>query len=77
MTLSEQKKTSEDKNIVASNITYVVGQYHIYLNNNHNFLKAAVKKIFEFLNSNSPSLLKVISMNKYINFIRIWLAIRF
>ncbi|KAF7683118.1 Exportin-1 [Astathelohania contejeani] len=48
--LCELKIVKDDKAVIASNILYVVGQYHRFLKANERFFKTVVKKLFEFMN---------------------------
>lgn len=49
LALCEFKNTKSDKAVVASNIMYIIGQYHRFLLAHHAFLKVLVKKLFEFM----------------------------
>ncbi len=54
LNLVEKKKGKDNKAVVASNIMYVVGQYPTFLQQNWNFLKTVVKKLFEFMHEMFP-----------------------
>ncbi|TBU06910.1 exportin 1 [Hamiltosporidium magnivora] len=49
LALCEMKVSKDDKAVIASNIMYLVGQYHRFLVSNKRFLKTVVKKLFEFM----------------------------
>lgn len=49
LALTDYKRDKDSKAIVASNIMYIVGQYPRFLKKNWDFLKAVVKKLFEFM----------------------------
>ena len=56
LTLCEGKRGKENKAVVATNIMYVVMQYHRFLVNHWNFLKTVVKKLFEFMHEAHPGI---------------------
>lgn len=47
--LCEMKHSKSDKAVVASNIMFIIGQFHRFLLHNKSFLKTVVKKLFEFM----------------------------
>lgn len=49
LALCEFKNTKSDKAVVASNIMYIIGQYHRFLLAHQAFLKVLIKKLFEFM----------------------------
>jgi exportin-1 len=54
LTLCENKRSKDDKAVVASNIMYVVGQYPRFLIDHWKFLKTVVNKLFEFMHESFP-----------------------
>lgn len=49
LALCEMKSFKTDKAVIASNIMFIIGQYHRFLLHNKSFLKTVVKKLFEFM----------------------------
>lgn len=47
--LCDMKNSKSDKAVVASNIMFIIGQFHRFLLHNKSFLKTVVKKLFEFM----------------------------
>lgn len=47
--LCEMKQYKADKAVIASNIMFIIGQFHRFLLHNKSFLKTVVKKLFEFM----------------------------
>ncbi|KAF9763231.1 Exportin-1 [Nosema granulosis] len=47
--LCEMKQFKADKAVIASNIMFIIGQFHRFLLHNKSFLKTVVKKLFEFM----------------------------
>jgi exportin-1 len=56
LSLTEQLKGKDNKAVVASNIMYVVMQYPRFLDQNWNFLKTVIKKLFEFMHEPHPGI---------------------
>jgi exportin-1 len=49
LALCEMKSFKTDKAVIASNIMFIIGQFHRFLIHNKSFLKTVVKKLFEFM----------------------------
>lgn len=49
LALCEMKSFKTDKAVIASNIMFIIGQFHRFLLHNKSFLKTVVKKLFEFM----------------------------
>lgn len=49
LVLCDMRPSRFDKAVVASNIMFIIGQYHRFLLHNKSFLKTVVKKLFEFM----------------------------
>lgn len=47
--LCDEKRSKADKAVIASNIMFVIGQFHRFLLHNKSFLKTVIKKLFEFM----------------------------
>ncbi|EOB13684.1 Exportin-1, partial [Nosema bombycis CQ1] len=47
--LCEMKQYKADKAVIASNIMFIIGQFHRFLLHNKSFLKTVIKKLFEFM----------------------------
>ncbi|CCF58359.1 hypothetical protein KAFR_0E02060 [Kazachstania africana CBS 2517] len=49
MTLSENQGSKENKDVFASNMIYIVGQYPRFLKNRWDFMTSVISKLFEFM----------------------------
>lgn len=49
LALCEMRQSKADKAVIASNIMYIIGQYHRFLLTHHAFLKVLVRKLIEFM----------------------------
>ncbi|EPR79648.1 Exportin [Spraguea lophii 42_110] len=49
LALCEFKQLKKDKAVVASNIMYIIGQYHRFLLTNKKFFQTVIKKLYEFM----------------------------
>ncbi|KAK6090817.1 hypothetical protein P3W45_000062 [Vairimorpha bombi] len=49
LVLCDMRPSRFDKAVVASNIMFIIGQFHRFLLHNKSFLKTVVKKLFEFM----------------------------
>ncbi|WUR02352.1 exportin-1 (CRM1) [Vairimorpha necatrix] len=53
LVLCDMREKRSDKAVIASNIMFVIGQFHRFLVHNKSFLKTVVKKLFEFMDESN------------------------
>ncbi|AFP65230.1 importin beta-related nuclear transport receptor (nucleomorph) [Chroomonas mesostigmatica CCMP1168] len=54
--LCDSKIKKDEKSIIASNIMYIVGEFHIFLEKHLNFLRVVINKLFDFIYENHPGI---------------------
>lgn len=59
LSLCEIRNVKNEKAIIASNIMFIIGQFHRFLKYNNEFMTIVVKKLFEFMNDEYKEIQKM------------------
>jgi len=65
LTMCEIKTVKSEKAVIASNIMYIVGQYHRFLKYHNEFLSVVVRKLFEFMEETHEGIKEMACDNFY------------